>query len=160
MPLLRESRVAFDQLRMMNALPGTQQELKAIAQTLGVNPKTNLFLQKRATETQVRQLLNAGRLGNTQVLSFATHGLLAGQLSGLVEPALVLTIPARPTQEDDGLLTMGEILDIELPQVEWVILSACNTAGDDGSGQGLTGLAQGVLFCRGQGPPRLPLERG
>lgn len=147
MPLLRGSHVAFDQLRMMNALPGTQQELRAIAQTLGVNPETNLFLQKRATEAQVRQLLHSGRLGNTQVLSFATHGLLAGQLSGLVEPALVLTIPARPSQEDDGLLTMGEILDLELPNVKWVILSACNTAGGDGSGQGLTGLARAFFFA-------------
>ncbi len=107
MPSLQGSRTAFEQLRMMNALPGTQQELKAIAQTLGVNPETNLFLQKRATETHVRQLLNSGRLGGTQVLSFATHGLLAGQLNVLVEPALVLTIPAHPTLEDDGLLTMG-----------------------------------------------------
>jgi CHAT domain-containing protein len=147
MPTLRGSRVAFDQLRMMNALPGTQQELLAIARTLHVDPKTNLFLRNRATETQVRQLLDSGRLGNTQVLSFATHGLLAGQLTGLVEPALVLTIPARPTQEDDGLLTMGEILDLELPQVEWVILSACNTAGGDGNGQGLTGLARAFFFA-------------
>ena len=147
MPLLQESRTAIEQLRMMNALPGTQQELKAIARTLGVNPETNLFLQKRATETQVRQLLNSGRLGNTQVLSFATHGLLAGQLNGLVEPALVLTIPPRPTQEDDGLLTMGEILDFQLPQVDWVILSACNTAGGDGSGQGLSGLARAFFFA-------------
>jgi CHAT domain-containing protein/Tfp pilus assembly protein PilF len=147
MPSLQGSRTGFEQLRMMNALPGTQQELKAIAQTLGVNPETNLFLQKRATETHVRQLLNSGRLGSTQVLSFATHGLLAGQLNGLVEPALVLTIPARPTQEDDGLLTMGEILDFQLPQVEWVILSACNTAGGDGSGQGLSGLARAFFFA-------------
>ncbi|MDR4496195.1 MAG: CHAT domain-containing tetratricopeptide repeat protein [Nitrospirales bacterium] len=147
MPSLQASRSAFEQLRMMNALPGTQQELKAIAKTLGVNPETSLFLQQRATETQVRQLLNSGRLGNTQVLSFATHGLLAGQLNGLVEPALVLTIPLRPTQEDDGLLTMGEILDFQLPQVDWVILSACNTAGGDGSGQGLSGLARAFFFA-------------
>lgn len=147
MPSLQESHTVLEQLRMMNALPGTQQELKAIAQTLGVNPETNVFLQQRATETQVRQLLTAGRLGNTQVLSFATHGLLAGQLNGLVEPALVLTIPPHPTQEDDGLLTMGEILDFQLPKVDWVILSACNTAGGDGSGQGLSGLARAFFFA-------------
>ena len=147
MPALKESRKAFEQLRMMNALPGTQLELRAIAKTLDVNPETNLYLQSRATETQVRLLSNSGRLGNTQVLSFATHGLLAGQLTGLVEPALVLTLPERPTLEDDGLLTMSEILDFRLPQVEWVILSACNTAGDDGSGQGLTGLARAFFFA-------------
>lgn len=147
MPTIDESGLAWDQLRMMNALPGTQQELLSIAQTLGVNPNTNVFLQNRATETQVRGLLKAGRLGKTQVLSFATHGLLAGQLTGLVEPALVLTIPAHPSAEDDGLLTMSEILDFQLPQVDWVILSACNTAGSDGSGQGLTGLARAFFFA-------------
>ncbi len=77
----------------------------------------------------------------------ATHGILAGQLQGLGEPALVLTIPEHPTEEDDGLLTMGEILDFQLPNVDWVILSACNTGGDDGNGQGLTGLARLFFYA-------------
>jgi CHAT domain-containing protein len=42
---------------------------------------------------------------------------------------------------------MSEILDFQLPKVDWVILSACNTAGDDGSGQGLTGLARAFFFA-------------
>ncbi len=146
MPIRRNGRVAYERLRMMNALPGTKQELLAIARTLEVDPATNLFLQERATETQVRTLMNSGRLGKAHILSFATHGLLSGQLAGLVEPALVLTIPEHPTSEDDGLLTMGEILEFQLPQVDWVILSACNTAGGDGSGQGLTGLARAFFF--------------
>ena len=146
----QDSKVRFDQLRMMNALPGTRRELMAIAQTLGVDPATNVFLGERATEAQVRHLMNQGRLGATPVLSFATHGLLAGQLSGLMEPALVLTIPEHASPENDGLLTMSEILDFQLPQVEWVILSACNTAGDDGSGQGLTGLARAFFFAGAQ----------
>lgn len=145
-PELHKGRVAYERLRMMNALPGTKHELLAIARTLDVDPVTNVFLQERATETQVRQLLDSGRLGTAQILSFATHGLLSGQLSGLVEPALVLTVPDSPTPQDDGLLTMGEILEFPLPQVDWVILSACNTAGGDGSGQGLTGLARAFFF--------------
>ncbi len=145
-PELQKGRVAYERLRMMNALPGTKHELLAIARTLDVDPTTNVFLQERATETQVRQLLASGRLGSAKILSFATHGLLSGQLSGLVEPALVLTVPDSPTPQDDGLLTMGEILEFPLPQVDWVILSACNTAGGDGSGQGLTGLARAFFF--------------
>jgi CHAT domain-containing protein/tetratricopeptide (TPR) repeat protein len=143
----QESKIRFDQLRMMNALPGTRRELMAIAQTLGVDPTTHVFLREHATEAQVRHLLKEGRLGSTPVISFATHGLLAGQLSGLTEPALVLTIPEIRVPEDNGLLTMSEILDFQLPQVEWVILSACNTAGGDGSGQGLTGLARAFFFA-------------
>ena len=141
------TRVRFDQLRMMNALPGTRRELMAIAKTLGVDPGTNVFLRERATEAQVRRLMKEGRLGSTTILSFATHGLLSGQLSGLMEPALVLTIPESRSLENNGLLTMSEILDFQLPEVEWVILSACNTAGDDGSGQGLTGLARAFFFA-------------
>src|SRR5262249_26279949 len=42
-------------------------------------------------------------------LPFATHALVAGDLSGLAEPALVLTPPDIPTEADDGLVTASEI---------------------------------------------------
>ena len=40
-----------------------------------------------------------------KVLAFATHGLVADQLTGLSEPALVLTPPRKGTALDDGLRT-------------------------------------------------------
>jgi CHAT domain-containing protein len=79
----------------------------------------------------------AGSLEGYRVVHFATHGLLASETEmaagGPSEPALVLTPPDIASQEDDGLLTSGEILQLKL-NADWVILSACNTAGGDRTG--------------------------
>jgi CHAT domain-containing protein len=84
------------------------------------------------------------------VLAFATHGLLAGELKGLTQPALVLTPPVVPSAEDDGLLGMEDILELRLTNTDWVILSACSTAAGDGSGEGLAGLARACFFWGGR----------
>jgi CHAT domain len=49
-----------------------------------------------------------------KVLVFATHGLVAGELDGLTQPALALSAPAVAGVEGDGLLTMEEILGLKL----------------------------------------------
>jgi CHAT domain-containing protein len=143
----RGMRVAVDSLRELDSLPGTRQELLAVASVLHVNPDTALFLGERATETEVRRLNASGRLGQAKVVSFATHGLLAGEVQGVTQPALVLTPPDAPTEDNDGLLSMEDVLQLKLPKSDWVILSACNTAGDDGSGESLSGLARAFFFA-------------
>jgi len=82
------------------------------------------------------------------VLTFATHGLLAGDLKGLSEPALVLTPPKEGTELDDGLLTASEVAQLKL-DADWVILSACNTAAPDGTpgAEGLSGLAKAFFYA-------------
>jgi len=87
-------------------------------------------------------------LSSTSVIAFATHGLLSGELSGLAEPALVLTPPDAASLDDDGLLTASEIAELRL-STDWVILSACNTAGTDGrpDAEGLSGLARAFLYA-------------
>ena len=87
-------------------------------------------------------------LSNTRVLSFATHGLIAGDLPKLGEPALVLTPPARPTPNDDGLLRASEVSRLKL-NADFVILSACNTAASDGTpgAEGLSGLAKAFFYA-------------
>jgi CHAT domain-containing protein len=58
-----------------------------------------------------------------------------------VEPALVLTIPAKPTDFDDGLLQASEVAKLKL-NADWVVLSACNTAAEENPGaEALSGLA-------------------
>lgn len=143
----RGMRVAGDTLRRLDNLPGTRDELLAVARLLGVDPETNVFINRRATELEVRRLNSIGRLGGTKVLSFATHGLLAGELQGVTQPALVLTPPDISTEENDGLLSMEDIFDLKLHSTEWVILSACNTAGADGSGESLSGLSRAFFFA-------------
>jgi CHAT domain-containing protein len=54
-----------------------------------------------------------------RVVYFATHGLVGGEVRGLAEPALVLTLPAEPTDLDDGLLTASEVAQLKL-NADWV----------------------------------------
>ncbi|MCZ6624434.1 MAG: CHAT domain-containing protein, partial [Deltaproteobacteria bacterium] len=61
--------------------------------------------------------------------------------------ALVLTPPQKPSEKDDGLLDLEDILGLKLDNADWVILSACNTAAVDGSGEGLSGLVRAFFFA-------------
>ena len=130
-------------VRQWPALPETADELAAIARALGAGDDS-LFLRERATERG----LKSADLSDYRVLAFATHGLVAGQLSGVAEPALVLTPPEEGTEEDDGLLTASEVALLKL-DADWVILSACNTAAPDGSpgAEGLSGLARAFFYA-------------
>jgi tetratricopeptide (TPR) repeat protein len=130
-------------LRALPSLPETANELRAVAKSMGAG-EDDLFLGKRANEPLIRK---AG-LDHFRVVEFATHGLMSGDLKGLAEPALVLTPPDQPTAEDDGLLTASKIGTLKL-DADWVVLSACNTAGDAGTPDagGLSGLAKAFFYA-------------
>ena len=72
-------------------------------------------------------------LSDYRIIYFATHALVAGDIKGLGEPALALTLPVTPSTEDDGLLTASEVAELRL-NADWVVLSACNTAAGDKPG--------------------------
>ena len=84
-------------------------------------------LGARATEAEIKRLSEAGELAKYRVIHFATHGALAGQVSGNSEPGLLLTPPEKATETDDGYLSASEIAALK-PDADWVILSPCNTA--------------------------------
>jgi CHAT domain-containing protein len=48
------------------------------------------------------------------------------------------------------LLSLDEVLELKLPRTAWVILSACNTAASDDSGEGLSGLTRAFFFAGAQ----------
>lgn len=52
--------------------------------------ETSLILRERASEPLVKHTVP---LGHYQVVAFATHGLMAGEIPGFAEPALLLTPP-------------------------------------------------------------------
>ncbi|MBI2314177.1 MAG: CHAT domain-containing protein [Betaproteobacteria bacterium] len=137
---LKDSR----ELRSLPPLPETAEELKTIATALGADPARSVILGAEASEPAVK----GAPLDRFRVVAFATHGLIAGDLEELVEPALALATPATPTPENDGLLTMSEVLGLRM-NADWVVLSACNTAASDGSlaSEGLTGLAQAFFYA-------------
>lgn len=49
------------------------------------------------------------------------------------------------------MLSMEDVLQLKLPKTDLVILSACNTAGDNGSGESLSGLARAFFFAGAKG---------
>jgi CHAT domain-containing protein len=136
-------------LKRQTPLPETADELCAVARSLGAETG-EIRVGKRFTETEVKRLSMSGELARYRILHFATHGVLAGQLSGTREPGLILTPPPTATVEDDGYLSGSEIAALKL-DAEWVILSACNTVGGAGQGEAaeaLSGLAR-VFFYAG-----------
>ncbi|MCK4743402.1 MAG: CHAT domain-containing protein [Sulfuriflexus sp.] len=138
-------RAAFN-TRSLNGLPNlpeTREELEKIALSLGASAD-NIYLGSKASEQNVKD----ANLKNFRVVAFATHGLVADDLDGLEQPALALTPPDQADEENDGLLTMGEVLELDL-NADWVVLSACNTASGDKSlaNEGLTGLTQAFFYA-------------
>ena len=133
----------MEQLSELAPLPDSATEIAAIAAALGAG-KGSIYLGESATEAQVKKL----DLSRYRTLAFATHGFTAGELRGVIEPALALTPPKTPSEDDDGLLTASEIARLRLNS-DWVILSACNTAAPDGTlaAEGLSGLARAFIFA-------------
>jgi CHAT domain-containing protein len=135
-------------LKSQAPLPETADELCAVARGLGADVR-DLRLGANATEAEIKRLNASGDLARYRIVHFATHGTLAGQISGTIEPGLILTPPETATERDDGYLSGSEIASLKL-DADWVILSACNTAGgsDETNAEALSGLAR-VFFYAG-----------
>lgn len=128
--------------RGLPPLPDTADELREVGRQLGASPD-DLRLGANATVATVKQ----APLDTFKIVYFATHGLVAGEVSGLAEPALALTLPAQATDADNGLLTATDIAQLRL-DADWVVLSACNTAaGDKAGADGLSGLARAFFHA-------------
>lgn len=141
-----------DEVRAQYPLPETAEEICAVARAAGAG-EGSVFLGEKATESTVKQLSATGALARARIIHFATHGLLSGETETLAEeqaePALILTPPATPTSQDDGLLTASEIAQLQL-DADWVVLSACNTAAGESDMPGaesLSGLARAFFFA-------------
>jgi len=129
-------------LRSLPRLPETADELRAVAKKLGA-PESSIHLRQDASETTVKRTA----LSDYRVVYFATHGLVAGDIKGLAEPSLALTLPKEPSELDDGLLTASEVAQLKL-NADWVVLSACNTiAGEKPGAEALSGLARAFFYA-------------
>lgn len=120
-------------------LPDTRVEILALAKTLHANPEQDVYLGKQASRDNVLK----ADLSKRKIVAFATHGLLTGEYPGVDQPALAL---ANPGGGQHGLLLLDDILTLKL-DADWVILSACNTAGGDGhGGEAISGLGRGFFY--------------
>lgn len=135
------------QLALLPRLPETADEVLSIAEALGASRDRDVFLRDAANEGRVRSLNSSGELGRYRVISFATHGLVPGDLDGLTQPALALSSPEAGSDLGDGLLTMEEILGLRL-NADWAVLSACNTAAAQGAGaEAVSGLGRAFFYA-------------
>lgn len=135
--------LASADLARLPRLPDTADEVRSIALALGADLTDDVLLGTRANEGAIKTM----DLSGYKVLAFATHGLVPGDLDGLSEPALALSSPQVAGGDDDGLLTMGEILGLKL-NADWVVLSACNTGSGQGAGaEAVSGLGRAFFYA-------------
>ena len=127
---------------LLSSLPDTREEILAIGAALGASASRDTFFGDQANRANVF----AADFKHRRVVAFATHGLVAGDLPGLDQPALALAPPAGKGIED-GLLKLEDILKLAL-DADLVVLSACNTAAADGSGaEAVSGLGRGFFYA-------------
>ena len=125
----------------MQPLPETRTELGQIA-SLFPDGEARLILGHDAT----KETLAAAAPERYRYVAFATHAVMAGELPGVTEPAIILSTLGPDLA--GGLLTASDIAGMTL-DAELVLLSACNTAAPDGGpfAEGLSGLARAFLHA-------------
>ena len=113
------------------ALPGAELEAEAVAQVL----KTPAIIGSQATKQAIVQ-----QMLNSKIIHLATHGLL----DDIGKKGLPGAIALAPFNNDDGLLTAYEILNLKL-NADLVVLSACNTGRGRITGDGVVGLSRSFI---------------
>jgi CHAT domain-containing protein len=114
-------------------LPGAEKEAQAIAPLFS----TQALVGGAATKAVVLQKMTQARL-----IHLATHGLL-DTVRGEVPGAIAL---APNNAQDDGLLSAGEIAELQL-KADLVVLSACSTGRGDLTGDGVIGLSRSLFLA-------------
>lgn len=103
-------------------LPETEDEVLQIAGLFGTKATApDILLNLAASETGFR----SAPLGDYRFLHFATHADMPGKVKGIKEPFIILGQVENKGQ-DDGFLTMSEVLELSL-DADMVVLSACST---------------------------------
>lgn len=137
-------------------LPGTQVEVDKIADILQANRwDVQTFLSESALEKHLKQV------HSPKVLHIATHGYfnddedsqnLAGENNPLLNSGLLFAGAQnslarqqnqllKDPQEEDGILTAFEAMNLKLDNTDLVVLSACETgSGTIRNGEGVYGL--------------------
>lgn len=125
--LFRSGHPAMDSIADLPPLPSAALELRQLADALP-GDRDLLLIGADAAEENFKK----ADLANANLIAFATHGLVGGEVRNVWEPTLLLGTGAADSGED-GLLGASEIARLKLT-ADWVILSACNTSAGDGSG--------------------------
>lgn len=115
----------------LSPLEGTKTEVTAIAEKFG----THALMQDSATEAAFKRAAAKKR-----IIHLATHGLAndASPMDSFVALA--------PSEGEDGLLTAGEVANLDLT-ADLVVLSACESGLGRVSGDGIVGLSRSFILA-------------
>jgi tetratricopeptide (TPR) repeat protein len=104
--------------------------------------KSDSLIGLRATKKNLKDL----DLTGYRHLVFATHGLLSGKVSGLMEPALALAREPG-TKEREAFLSLSEAMRLKL-NADVVALTACVTGlGKEVAGEGVMGMGRAFQYA-------------
>jgi len=120
--------------KQLSNLPGAEEEAVAIAKLLN----TQAITGNQATKSAILP-----KLPDAGIIHLATHGLL-DDFRGLGVPGAIALAPDGTGKLNDGLLTAGEIFDLDL-NAELVVLSACDTGRGRITGDGVIGLSRSLI---------------
>ena len=146
----RDGLVDVANLRVQTPLPETADELCAVARDLKAGTE-DVRLGPKASEADLKTLSEQGSASQLSRPAFATHGAVSGEISGGVEPGLVLNPPPETDRTGRWVpLGVRHCRAYEL-DADWVILSACNTAaGNAENAEALSGLARALFYAGGR----------
>lgn len=128
-------------------LPDTLDEVSSVIASLGI-ANAELLAHNDASEQTVREK----NLNEYNVIYFATHAVMPGELACQIEPGIALARPdkAAISRAEDGFLDASEVAALRLA-ANLVVLSACNTASSGNStvqkGDALSGLAESFFIA-------------
>ncbi len=127
-------------------LPGTIVEVKSI---IDIVKDSELSIGKDVDEYILKELSKKGDLKKYKVLHFATHGLVVPEMPEL--SAIVLSQFKEEQNNEDGYLTMKEIVKLDI-NADFINLSGCDTGlGKIYGGEGVVGLTQSFLIAGANG---------
>lgn len=138
-------------------LPGTLVEANSIQQILQNNDiKTNIYTYSKGNEESFKALSEQGR----SIIHVATHGFMwTGDIDPMTRCGLLMAganialsghADWLPTGVQDGILTAKEISLLDFNDCQVAVLSACETARGDVTGEGVFGLQRAFKMAGAQ----------
>ncbi|PFX11660.1 Tetratricopeptide repeat protein 28 [Stylophora pistillata] len=118
--------------KQLEQLPCAQEEVEMIGQILKTTPITG----RQATKREVLK-----RLNSVSLVHFAAHGCMeTGEIALTPDPDRISTVPTK----EDYILTIGDVLDIEL-RAKLVVLSCCHSGWGEIKAEGVVGIARAFM---------------
>ena len=132
----------------MKDLPGTLTEVNALRDGVFTSVGYDERVQRKASESEIKQLSASGKLKEYSIVHLACHGYFD---KNKAENSSVLfsEVSGRLTgiSREDGYLTIPETALLNL-DADMVCLSACNTGkGDVRKGDGMVGLPRAFMVA-------------